>query len=291
MSETEKQNAAPEGGAPSGDAIDPTKGPAPLSVAPDAMGTDKQLIALCVVLWIVVIAIILSSAGEMRVNYYLGNIKQTLDREGHLDDDSVASLAAMGDKALPQIVKDLETHEDPFFRVALLKVLERMPSEEARRAIAETCRSDGDPRVRANAIKILGNRAQKLGGPELEQAVACACDCAAKDPEWQTRAHAVMVLGDLKDPRAEGPLTECLKSHEEGLRKKAAEVLKKLEPEGPAFDAAGPEDLRARQAWEWENHLRKKHGQPLLAGPPAPISTATPAPVSTATPTAKNDKK
>jgi hypothetical protein len=283
VSETEKGNAAP----PPGDAPDTTKQAPPAASGPDAavaamaggLAVDRQLIALCVGLWIVAVAIVLSSWGETRTNYYLGNIKQTLDRENRLDETSVEALAAMGDKALPQIVKDLETHDDPLFRIALLKVLERIPSEASRKAIADTSRADADARVRANAVKVLSDRAKKLGGDEREQAVACACDTAAKDPEWQARAIAAQILGELKDPRAEGPLLECLKSREEGLRKKAAEALKVLEPSGPELDASAAEDVRVRQAWEWQNFFRAKRGEPALPAPspPAAISTATPA--------------
>jgi hypothetical protein len=300
VTESEKENAAP----PSSDAPEPAK-QAPPAASPAAMAggvaVDRQLIALCVGLWVVALAIVLSSWGETRTNYYLGNIKQTLDRENRLDDGSVEALAAMGDKALPQIVKDLETHDDPLFRIALIKVLERIPSAEARKAIADTSRADADPRVRANAVKVLANRATKLGSAdEKEQAVACACDTATKDPEWQARAIAAQILGDLKDPRAEGPLLECLKSREEGLRKKAAEVLKTLEPSGPAFDASAAEDVRVRQVWEWQNFFRAKRGEaPLPApSPPAAVSTATPAdkkgldePVGPPSKPATDDKK
>src|SRR5437762_1577463 len=75
--------------------------------------------------------------------------------------ESIEALVAMGDAVLPSCEAELTNHPDPFFRAAgVLKVLEGIPGEAARKIVDNAARKDPFPQVRAHSLLSLRMRAR-----------------------------------------------------------------------------------------------------------------------------------
>ena len=145
------------------------------------------------------------------------------------------------------LVKDL-IHEEDWKRMnATAELLKRGP-EAVRHLIAKGL-SDGNARLRTEAVKMLGRIKDRTAGlptvqllkdpdPEVREAVTEAvghvADAAALRALVQlledeaTRDVASEVLGRLKDPAAMEPLVAMMKSQDPMARRMAAEALEQL---------------------------------------------------------------
>lgn len=211
---------------------------------------------------------------RLRVDWYLGNIKETGDLTGRLDESSVEALAklASADADVLRMVADEaigpRSNRDELYRSAIVKTIERVPGPEAH-ALLLAAATDAHGVVRANALVSLGNRV--AGDPgEREETVALVLATIERDPEPMTRAFAASVASELgvkaalwptiravRDARGMAKLAnaEAAAAGERALREMGARAFYALSgttPEQLPFDPAAELSVRDAQVRAWE---------------------------------------
>ncbi|MBX3470641.1 MAG: hypothetical protein KF878_27555 [Planctomycetes bacterium] len=237
---------------------------------------DPQLIGLAVVLWLLAVGIFVFKWDRLRVDWYLGNIKETGDLAGRLDETSMQALAdlAREDPAVLSMVADEVlgplANRDEFYRTAIIKTIERVPGPAALDFLVAAA-GDYHGIVRANTYVSLGARAGR-DPSERARVVEVLLQALGTpgDVEPMGRAFALTVLGDLGAREALWPVIrevrgargagaavnrEAAEAGERAVRERGARAFYKLAgvtPEQLPFDPQA--DLAARdaqvQAWE-----------------------------------------
>lgn len=223
-------------------------------------GLDPQLVALCVVLWLVAVGIFAFKFPDIRLDWYLGNIKEALDTNSGLSESDIKALVALDpERVVKKISAELADAQqtDQRYRGSLVRVLERVPGEQAFKALT-ACANDADPRVRANAYLALGSRGQKVES-ERESAFHTVLNRVRGEPEPNARGWACKVMGDFKDKRAAWPLIFVL-AHAGGhpqtlVRVRALQALRAISGksgEEIPFDVVAPIEERDAMMAKWE---------------------------------------
>lgn len=267
---------------------------------------DPQLIGLALVLWLLAVGIFAFKWDRLRVDWYLGNIKETGDLTGRLDEASVAALAALaaGDAEVLRMVGDEAVgplpNRDEFYRSAIVKTIERVPGPEAQ-ALLLAAATDFHGVVRANAYVSLGERV-KRDPAERERALPVLLSAITAEVEPMARAFAVSVAGELgakealwptiravRDARgsASSANTEAAAAGERALREMGAKTFYALSgttAEQLPFDPAADVATRDAQVRAWEQWFVQSGGT-IPAGeryedvyPPAAASSEGPEP-------------
>lgn len=285
--EPEAEEPAPEAD-PAPEAESPTQaesptpanveGGAPSPRDPREEKLDPQLIALCVVLWLVAMGILIFQWGSMQEDWHLGNIKEALDTQRPVPQKDVEALVELGPEILPKIQEELSNpqQQDQRYRGVLLRmVVERVPGEQAFQVLLGASQ-DYDPRVRANAYLALGNRGL-ANSAEREQAFQVTMKAMSLEPEPTARAWAVDVVGKFKDPRGTWPLILVLADLDGDMflrvRENALKGLRAvsgLDAEKLPFNVAAPlwardEGIKRWEAWFSKNGGKIKEGEDLAA--------------------------
>lgn len=235
---------------------------------------DPQLIGLALVLWLLAVGIFAFKWDRLRVDWYLGNIKETGDLTGRLDEASMTSLAAMAtaDAEVLQMIADEVVgplaNRDEFYRSALVKTIERVPGPAAH-GLLTAASTDFHGVVRANAYVSLAERA-KLDPSEREPTTRTLLAAVAGEGEPMARAFALSVLGDLGVKEALWPTiravrdargapgsanAEAAEAGERTLREMGAKTFYALSgttPEQLPFDPKGELAARDEQVRAWE---------------------------------------
>lgn len=175
-------------------------------------GLDPQLIGLCVLLWVVALGIFAFRWTDMRVDYHLGNLRETIHAEGRLDPASVEALLDMTDSGvLEHLVAELNDpmQRDQLYRVAVLRVVGRIAAPAAQEVVRTACR-DHDANVRANAYAMVRDQAE--ADPSLrERALELLRAGADGDGAAFSRAHAANHLARLGGPAEAWPAIRALR--------------------------------------------------------------------------------
>lgn len=312
---------------PSADKSPETPSPSPASApaavaganAEDGGRIDPQLIGLAIILWVLAVGIFALKWDRLRVDWYLGNIKETADLTGRLDESSMQALADMAsdDVAVLRMIGDEVVgplaNRDEFYRSAVLKTIERVPGKDALDLVSIAA-FDYHGVVRANAYVALGVRV-KRDPTERERAAEVLLQALQLPGEIEpmSRAFAIGVVGDIGIEAALWPViravreargssgavdAEAAKAGEQRLREMGAEAFWKLSgttKEQLPFDAAADVAVRDAQVRAWERwYVDKGHkipegeafdeAHPEPATPPGPVEQPTPpAPPSTPT--------
>lgn len=306
-------------------AAGPSPADAPAATAPEAGAgagdeegarIDPQLIGLALILWLLAVGIFALKWDRLRVDWYLGNIKETADLTGRLDESSMQALADMAtnDVAVLRMIGDEVVgplaNRDEFYRSAVLKTIERVPGVDALNIVSAAA-IDYHGVVRANAYVALGVRA-KRDPAERPQAGAVLLQALQVPGELEpmSRAFAVSVVGDLDIKEALWPViravreargasaaldAEAAKLGEQHLREVGAEVFWKLSgttKEQLPFEPAAELAVRDAQVRAWERwyadegneipegeRFEEAHPEPAAPpGPPAPPTVEQPSP-------------
>lgn len=285
---------------------------------------DPQLVGLALILWLLAVGIFALKWDRLRVDWYLGNIKETADLTGRLDESSMQALADMAkhDVAVLRMIGDEVVgplaNRDEFYRSAVLKTIERVPGTDALNLVSAAA-IDYHGVVRANAYVALGVRA-KRDPAERAQATAVLLQALQVPGELEpmSRAFAISVVGDLEIKEALWPViravreargmsgaldVDAAKVGEQRLREAGADAFWKLSgttKEQLPFDAAADLAARDAQVRAWERWYVEKgneipkgerfeeaHPEPATPpGPPAPPveQPSTPTPPGPTTP-------
>jgi hypothetical protein len=190
------------------------------AVKPEGDGesrVDPQLIGLAIVLWFLAVGIFVFKWDRLRVDWYLGNIKETGDLTTRLDDASMQALAdlAKDDADTLRMIGEEITgplaNRDEFYRSAIVKTIERVEGPAALELILQAA-DDYHGVVRANAYISLGLRATKYPG-ERDKALAVLLRAVdgPGDAEPMARAFALSVLGDLGEKKALWPTIKAVR--------------------------------------------------------------------------------
>lgn len=310
---------------PSADKSPETPSPAP-SGAPVAAAVagaeeggrvDPQLIGLAIILWVLAVGIFALKWDRLRVDWYLGNIKETADLTGRLDESSMQALADMAsaDVAVLRMIGDEVVgplaNRDEFYRSAVLKTIERVPGKDALELVSIAA-FDYHGVVRANAYVALGVRV-KRDPAERDRAAEVLLQALQVPGELEpmSRAFAISVVGDLGLESALWPVIRAVreargssgavdagaaKAGEQRLREMGAEAFWKLSgttKEQLPFDPTADVAVRDAQVRAWERwYVDKGHkipegeafdeAHPAAAetppGPPAPPPVEQPTP-------------
>jgi hypothetical protein len=292
------------------------KGGAPEPVSEG--GIDKQLVGLAVILWLLAMGILIYKWPRLRVDWYLGNLKEAGDLTGRLDKasiDALAGLAKDDPSALGMIGEEVVgplANRDEVYRSAIVKTLEQVPGDQALDLLLQAA-TDYHPVVRANTYLTLGLRAQRM--PDERGRVLTVLLGALGtpgDPEPMARAIAASALGELKAKEAVWPLIRAVREARGTLsaadRKAADEGELKLRELGSAafysiagvtsadlpFDPNAPLAARDAQVRAWERWYVGQggtipEGEAFDAAHPAtpaspPDTPAPPAPARTPAP-------
>lgn len=121
------------------------------------------------------------------------------DKVKAVREEAAAALAAVGDAAIPSLLKALQ-HEDWLVRLHAVESLGKAKSKQAVESLLSVLFNDQDSAVREDAIRALG----EIGDP---QAVEYLCT-AMREPGLRTLA--VEALGRIGDPRAAPVLIDVL---------------------------------------------------------------------------------
>lgn len=301
----------------------PSPPDAPAAVAAGAADqeggrVDPQLIGLALILWLLAVGIFALKWDRLRVDWYLGNIKETADLTGRLDESSMQALAEMAikDVAVLRMIGDEVVgplaNRDEFYRSAVLKTIERVPGVDALNLVSAAA-IDYHGVVRANAYVALGVRA-KRDPAERAQAAAVLLQALQVPGEMEpmARAFAVSVAGEIGLEEALWPViravreargasgasdAEAAKAGELRLREMGAEAFWKLSGTTRAqlpFDPAAELAVRDAQARAWERwyvdkglvipageRFEEAHPEPATPpGPPVPPTVEQPSPPS-----------
>lgn len=238
-------------------------------------GIDPQLIGLALILWLLAVGIFVYKWDRLKVDWYLGNIKETGDLTGRLDESSVAALASLAadDPDVLRMIGDELVgplaNRDEFYRSAVVKTVERVPGPLAQELIVLAA-SDYHGVVRANAYVSLGERA-KRDPSERERAVAVLLAAVQFEGEPMARAFAISVLGDLGAKEALWPVIKAVRDArgkfgpdvnaeaaamgERAVRERGAQAFYALSgatAEQLPFDPDGDLAVRDAQVRAWE---------------------------------------
>ncbi|MCO5167081.1 MAG: hypothetical protein M9894_12065 [Planctomycetes bacterium] len=267
--------AADEGAAPAH--VDATDGEAQARL-------DPQLIGLAVVLWLLAVGIFVFKWDRLRVDWYLGNIKETGDLAGRLDDTSMQALAdlAKDDPGVLRMVADEVlgplANRDEFYRTAIVKTIERVPGPAALDLLVAAA-GDYHGVVRANTYVSLGARAKAdpAERPRVVETLIGALGTPG-DIEPMGRAYALKVLADLEAREALWPVIrevrgargagsavnrEAAEAGERVLRERGAEAfyaLAGVTPEQLPFDPQAELAVRDAQVRAWERWFVESGG-------------------------------
>jgi hypothetical protein len=206
--ESPKQDS-PADGEPKGDP-GPELEPAGVGEGEAEGGLDPQLIALCVVLWLVAMGILFAKWDRLRLDWHLGNVKETLDFEGRIDEEAKASIVEMATDN-PEVIGLLgeEVHgplanKDERYRVVVVKIVEEVPGPEALQVLI-LASSDFDARVRANTYVSLANRGNAYEGERADVLARVLGAVGPLPPEGESepiaRAMAIQSLARLAAPK------------------------------------------------------------------------------------------
>lgn len=273
-------SAAPDGAASAGGDGHPVAAPLQdAAPAPDAsdepQGLDPQLIALCVVLWVVAVGILWAKWDGLRTDWYLGNVKEMLDEQNRADEESALALIeiARGD---PDVITHLANevvgplpNRDERYRIVILRlVLEKVPGPEAFQALQQSL-ADPDERVRVNAYLALAARARGDAGerertvelfrralrPDGEPAPmarsfvarAAALELGLKDAVWD-------VIRDLRRSRG-ADLEQARRNYVEAWR-----AMTGVDEATQPFDVAATPEVHDQQSQALEAWFRGQGG-------------------------------
>lgn len=242
----------------------------------DEGGLDPQLVGLCVVLWIVACGIFLANWESLKINWYLGNIMETLgpkplpgtpaeQRPLAVDNASIDELVklAAGDSAVIEALrKELNSRrqQDQRYRVLMLVVAEKIPGDESFQLLVGAS-LDYDYRLRINAYRAL-TRLGLEGSPEQrEQAFQVVLRGLNTESVPLGRTYAAGLIGQFKDTRPAWRLVQILRDSTGQFRtderaacvtslraisgKTKDEIPFDAELEGEAFDA----QIRLWEEW------------------------------------------
>ncbi len=206
------ESEAPESEAPESEAPE-SSAEGPVAFDDEERSLDPQLIALCVVLWLVAVGIFSFRWTDMRIDYHLGNLRQTVLNEQRLDPEATAALVSLADDGvLAHLVAELNdpTQNQPadqLYRVAVLRVVGQIPGEDATGVLLQAAR-DLDTNMRANAFEMLAERAS---GSAREPIVSQLEAAASRDPALFARAHAARHLARVTGAEGAWPLIRSLR--------------------------------------------------------------------------------
>lgn len=262
---------------------DATATSAPAASDEDGGKIDPQLIGLAVVLWLLAVGIFAFKWDRLRVDWYLGNIKETGDLTGRLDEGSITSLAALA-AADPEVLRMVGdeavgplANRDEFYRSAIVKTIERVPGPAAQELLLAAA-TDFHGVVRANAYVSLGERVKREPS-ERERALPALLGAALGEPEPMARAFALSILGDIGAKEALWPAiravrdargaagsanAEAAAQGELALREMGAKTFYALSgttKEQLPFDPAGELATRDAQVRAWEAWFEKNGGK------------------------------
>lgn len=287
----------------------PAPAPAPAEVEGEGGKVDPQLIGMALALWVLAVVIFAFKWDRLRVDWYLGNIKETGDLSQKLDEPSMQALADMarGDPAIVRMVGEEVVgplaNADPFYRMALVRTLERIEGAEALGVLLQAA-ADPHGAVRANTYRALGQRVQKFSA-EKEQVARLVVAAIGAEPEPMARAIAIETAGQLGVKDALWPVIrgvreargtaaaidrDAAEAGERALREKGAEAFWALSgttkaelPFEPGAELATRDaQVRAWEAWYVrqggkipENDAFDQVHPPAASPPQAPPQTAT----------------
>lgn len=242
----------------------------------DAGRLDPQLIGLAVVLWLLAVGIFAFKWDRLRVDWYLGNIKETGELAARLDEGSIEALAALAvaDAEVLRMVGDEVVgplaNGDEFYRSAIVKTIERVPGPAAQ-ALLLAAAIDFHGVVRANSYVSLGVRARADASERAQTAqVLLGAVGSPGDPEPMSRAVALSVLQRLEVKEAVWPAIravreargaftrgdpEAMTAGELAVREAGASAFYALSgqtPEALPFDPAADLPARDEQVRAWE---------------------------------------
>jgi hypothetical protein len=235
-------------------------------------GFDPQLVGLAVVLWLLAMGILIVKWPRLRMDWYLGNIKEA-SASMRMDEPSVAAIVslcaddpdtttAVGDEVVGPLA-----NRDDVYRAILVRTLGRVPGPRAIDLVAQAA-NDYHPNVRANAYVVLGQRAK--AEPALrDKAVPPLLGAVGipGDSEPASRAVAIDALGDLAVKDAVWPIIlSVYAARHEGevkpddamalgllqLREAGAGALKKITGQALPYDPKAPLAARDAQLEEWK---------------------------------------
>ena len=133
------------------------------SPAPGAEGSPK-LLAVCVVALVAALVVLAVRFPQMRIDYYLGNIAQSLAYERRIHKADVEALVALGEGIHPELIRQLEDKDtDPGVCVGILLVLDHEKDSEAVTKALRGALDHGHPNVRTTALMRLVKRAPEEG--------------------------------------------------------------------------------------------------------------------------------
>jgi hypothetical protein len=285
-------------------------------------GLDPQLVGLCVVLWIVACGIFLANWESLKINWYLGNIMETLGPKplpgtpaeqlplavDQASIDELVKLAANDSAVIDALRKELNSRrqQDQRYRVLMLVVAEKIPGDESFQLLVGAS-LDYDYRLRINAYRALSRLGTAGSAEQREQAFQVVFRGLKTETDPLARMYAASMIGMFKDPRPAWDLVRvlrdatgqyrsdqragCVKSLRAISGKTKDEIPFGAELEGDAFDA----QLRL-----WEEWFKGQGGE-IPAGESldevrraqraaGPTSKPTPEPGSDTTEDSSNDE-
>jgi hypothetical protein len=179
------------------------------SASEEGGGADPHLIGLCVVMWLVALVILGARWSTIKVDYYLGNIKETLgplEAAPKIDEESVQALVDMADSE--EVVEALRgeldnpTQIDQRYRAMMVLIADRIGDDEAFAFLADRAAADFDFRVRANAYQALAGHGE-AGPPERrERSFQVLHAALLRETDPIAQAVAIESVGRLRDQRA-----------------------------------------------------------------------------------------
>lgn len=243
----------------------------------DEGGLDPQLVGLALVLWALAIGILVVKFPRLRVDWYLGNIKEA-SAELRVDDASVSALVDLATSdpatltALGEEVSGPLANRDEIYRSVVVRAIGRVPGPASLDLLLQSA-GDYHGLVRGNVYVVLGQRAlnvpaeraaiepvllNAIGQPGEGEPVgrAVAIDALAK---LGSKAAIWPTIVSLREARHDGPINEedPMATGQLRLRTQAIaalrELAKKTEAELP-FDPRAPlatrdQQVRALEAW------------------------------------------
>jgi hypothetical protein len=129
--------------------------------APDAedesldRATIIKLGVVCLILWIIAGGILATNWRKARIDYYLGNMAETIGSSGELKDEDLNAIVSMGPSVIPKLVKELNaSSETGRLGVSITVILGKIGGPEATAALREALKHPSS-QVRNNALKQL----------------------------------------------------------------------------------------------------------------------------------------
>lgn len=235
------------------------------SPAPGAEGSPK-LLAVCVVALVAALVVLAVRFPQMRIDYYLGNIAQSLAYERRIHKADVEALVALGEGIHPELIRQLEDKDtDPGVCVGILLVLDHEKDSEAVTKALRGALDHGHPNVRTTALMRLVKRVP-------EEGVALVRGRFEKENEGARRVALLRNVAARMEPTAEllGFVAEQVGNDVVEVRLEAVSVLVRLTGIELKLDQGALK--AAPEVWKaWSASLREavKDGKPK-ALPPFP---------------------